>query len=210
MPDQIRFRSIDDGNRKDHYHLTAEDSCVYLMEYTPGQRFDFGEANSIISNLKKSPLLKAERQYHWKIQDMRRCTRMIEGALAADWLATGTLVPIPPSKTIDHPEYDDRMTVICRGIRREGQGVDVREMIRQQHSTDAAHLSPGNRPSLQTLISNYEVDEALCHPEPTSILLVDDVLTAGSHFKAAQRKLQQRFPDVPIYGAFIARCARPS
>lgn len=208
MPDPIRFRSIDDSNRKDHYHLTADDNCVYLMEYTPGQKYDFGEANSIISNLKKSPLLRAERQYHWKQQDMRRCSRIIQDALDPNWLSTGTMVPIPPSKIVDHPEYDDRMTAICRAIRHEGRGVDVRELVRQRQSTDAAHLSPGNRPSIQDLIANYMVDETLAKPPPISILLVDDVLTAGSHFKAAQHHLQRRFPDVPIYGAFIARCVR--
>jgi hypothetical protein len=71
---------------------------------------------------------------------MQRCTRMLEGALTGDWLATGTIVPIPPSKTVDHPEYDDRMSAICRGIRHEGHGVDVRDLIRQRQSTEAAHL----------------------------------------------------------------------
>ena len=208
MPDPIRFRSIDDSNRKDHYHLTDADNCVYLMEYTPGQRYDFGDANSIISNLKKSPLLKTERQYHWKLQDIRRCISMIQNALDADWLSTGTMVPIPPSKTADHPEYDDRITVICRAIQHQGRSVDVRELVRQRQSTDAAHLSPGNRPSLQDLIVNYMIDASLSTPAPISILLVDDVLTAGSHFKAAQHHLQRRFPGVPIYGAFIARCVR--
>ena len=208
MPDPIRFRSIDDSNRGDHYHLTAEDPCIYLLEYTPGHNYSFGEANSIISNLKKPPSQKHERHYHWKIRDIQRCTRMLEGALTMDWLATGTIVPIPPSKAADHPEYDDRMSVICRGLRCAGHSVDVRDMIRQRQSTEAAHLSFGNRPKLQDLVANYEIVEALTNPRPKEILVVDDVLTAGSHFKAVQHHLRHHFPDVPIYGAFIARCVR--
>ena len=102
------------------------------------------------------------------------------------------------------------MSVICRGIRCAGHHVDVRDLIRQRHSTDAAHLSFGNRPKLQDLVANYEIDENLADPRPTEILVVDDVLTAGSHFKAVQHHLRSRFPDVPIYGAFIARCVRPA
>jgi adenine/guanine phosphoribosyltransferase-like PRPP-binding protein len=35
--------------------------------------------------------------------------------------------------------------------------------------------------------------------------LVDDVLTTGAHFKAAQAILQKAFPGVLIIGFFIAR-----
>ncbi len=38
------------------------------------------------------------------------------------------------------------------------------------------------------------------------IMVFDDVLNSGKHFKVAQRLLAQRFPGTPIIGVFLARC----
>jgi len=35
--------------------------------------------------------------------------------------------------------------------------------------------------------------------------ILDDVLTAGTHFRAMQTVLSDRFPGVPIIGLFVAR-----
>jgi len=37
------------------------------------------------------------------------------------------------------------------------------------------------------------------------IALIDDVLTSGSHFTAASRRLIERFPEAEIIGIFWAR-----
>jgi hypothetical protein len=43
------------ANRTDHYHLTADDECCFLYEYTSGKNYSFSETNNLISNLKKKP-----------------------------------------------------------------------------------------------------------------------------------------------------------
>ena len=55
------------------------------------------------------------------------------------------------------------------------------------------------------LIENYYIDEDQAEPEPTAIWIFDDVLTAGSHFKAMQHVLTERFPGVTTAGFFVAR-----
>jgi len=60
-------------------------------------------------------------------------------------------------------------------------------------------LSPEERERLLT------VDESLVSPTPVQIGVIDDVLTNGSHFVAAKRVLQRRFPGVPVIGIFFAR-----
>jgi len=41
--------------------------------------------------------------------------------------------------------------------------------------------------------------------QPKHIGLFDDVITAGSHFRAAKDLLQDRFPEAKIVGIFVAR-----
>lgn len=113
-----------------------------------------------------------------------------------------TLVPIPPSKIPGDPLYDARMEKVCRRI---GSEIDVRSIIKQKASTVAAHEAGAARPSVETVLANYEFDETLVDPKPQVIGLVDDVLTAGTHFRAMKLKLQERWPDVGVIGIFIAR-----
>ena len=116
-----------------------------------------------------------------------------------------TFVPIPPSKARDHAEYDDRMRRICEGIDDE---VDVRDLVYQTQSTRASHEND-DRVTVDELMEVYAIDEALCDPPPTAIAIVDDVITAGTHFRAMSDTLRARFPNAQIIGLFIARRVFP-
>lgn len=84
------------------------------------------------------------------------------------------------------------------------EAVDIRELVHQRESTDPAHECE-QRPTPYEIAANYYVDEELTKPDPRVIVVVDDVLTKGSHFKAMQMVLSARFPGVPIKGVFVAR-----
>ena len=51
----------------------------------------------------------------------------------------------------------------------------------------------------------YRIDEDVVEPTPVALMVVDDVLTTGAHFKAAQSVLAERFPEVPVLGLSVAR-----
>ena len=55
----------------------------------------------------------------------------------------------------------------------------------------------------------YRINGGLVTPTPTVVVLVDDVLTTGAHFKAAQSVLRKQFPGVPVFGLFVARRGLP-
>jgi len=95
------------------------------------------------------------------------------------------------------------MTQILRHVVADIGG-DVRELVVTRVSMTPAHLSDV-RPNVEELMDNYEIDEAVANPVPTIIGVFDDLLTAGSHFKAVKNVLSARFPQVPIIGIFIAR-----
>jgi hypothetical protein len=45
--------------------------------------------------------------------------------------------------------------------------------------------------------------------EPGSVVVFDDVLSGGSHFKAVKMVLRSAFPDIPVSGMFLARSIHP-
>lgn len=203
----MKLSEIDDSNRDAHYHLVESDECYFFLEYTSGRNYKFSKANQIITNLKKKPSKLGSREYDYKIKVISQASATFRSALNPEWLKDATLVPVPGSKARDHPEYDDRMEQVCKGIQ---ERLDVRNLVIQTESTEAAHeAAEGQRPSVDDLVLLYEIDEELANPIPTSIAIFDDVLTAGTHYLAMKTVLQRRFPGVPICGMFIARRVFP-
>jgi len=124
-------------------------------------------------------------------------------ALNDQWLEVATLVPVPPSKARTENEFDDRMERICALIQ---QDRDVRNLVVQNNSMVANHARGANdRVTVPELLQVYEIDETLANPEPTQIGIVDDMLTAGTHYRAMHTILSQRFPAAQTVGLFVAR-----
>lgn len=128
---------------------------------------------------------------------------MLREAIPDEWLESTTIVPVPPSKAKDHPDYDDRLLKV---LQRMGTDInlDVRELVIQNTSTAAAHESE-DRPRPDDLINIYQINGAHTHPAPSRLVVFDDLLTTGSHFKAMKQVLEQEFPASPIIGLFVAR-----
>ena len=203
----MRLSLIDETNRHDHCRLNEADKCYYLFEYTSRKGYSFSRTNNLISNLKKKPSQSHRPGYHYKQQAVGECAAALRSTLNPGWLEDATLVPIPCSKAHDHPDYDERVERICRGI---GEDVDVRSLVIQTASTVASHeAEDGHRITVEELLDIYEIDEDLTDPAPQVIGIVDDVLTNGTHFRAMSIKLRERFPGVPIVGLFVARRVFP-
>lgn len=199
----MRLSQIDGSNRADHHHLREEDLCLFLYEYSSGRDYSFSTTNNLISNLKKKPSQRQARGYEHKARVIDEIACALRGALNPAWLSAATLVPVPSSKAADHPDHDDRIERICRTI---GAGVDTRPLVVQTASSIASHeAAPGERLTVEALRSLYRIDEELAAPAPRAIGIVDDILTAGTHFRAMEMTLSARFPAVPIVGLFVAR-----
>lgn len=209
LADRMRFQLIDESNISDHSRLDEDDKCGYMLEYTSGKDYSFSKTNQLILNLKKKPSKKSNpAEYKHKEQAISKCSALFSEAIDHGWLKIATLVPVPPSKAKEHSEHDDRVLRICKGISAPFT-VDVRELVVQHKSIPAAHANPNNRLSIDELVELYMINEEETEPPPSTIGVVDDVLTAGTHFKAMKHVLESRFPGVPVFGLFIARRVFP-
>lgn len=204
---KLRFRSVDAAviESGDHRMLEQGDRCFYMHEFTKGAGFA-GE-NQLITNLKKKPSSSNAAELNYKQKAIQQCAREFREALPKAFMERTTFVPVPPSKIPGHADHDDRMTRVCMGM---GNGLDIRELALQRVSMESTHeRSDKQRITFDELLDVYSINEALASPPPTQIAVVDDVLTAGTHFKAVQHRLSQRFLGIPVLGLFVSRRVFP-
>lgn len=201
-----RIIKIDALTLPDHHYLDAQDICYYAGEYTAGEGHAYSDTNQLIHNFKKTVDKRGTAQWQYKERAILQAANIFRGAIKAD--AQITFVPIPPSKAKSDPMYDDRMLRLLQAVCSERR-TDIRELVVQVQSVAAAHLSD-RRPTPDELVANYQLDESLAEPIPTTIFVVDDVLTTGCHFKAVKCVLERRFPNASVIGLFIARRAPKS
>jgi hypothetical protein len=197
------FTAVDDLLRPLYAHLAASDQVYFLREYTSGRGFTHSETNRLILNLKKSPDRRGRPEWRYKEEAIRQVAAEFRDSLNLQRLRGVTFVPLPPSKRKGDPLYDDRMLRVLHAFDEERQ-LDIRELLVLAESTEPAHATAA-RPTIEQLITNLEIDEDFAQPAPTSIALVDDVLTTGAHFVAAKRVLAMRFPGLSVRGLFVAR-----
>jgi hypothetical protein len=198
-----RLTKIDDLTRPDHSYLTAADVCYFLGEYTARKGFAFSTTNNLIINLKKPMDRQRLPEWRYKARAIQTAAAALRDALNDRARRTLTFVPVPPSKARTDPLYDDRLVQVLHGVW-PGQATDVRELILQPASSDAAH-DRDNRPRPAELEARYVIDRGLLHPAPRILAVVDDLVTTGAHFVAIRNMLRREFPDSQIVGIFIAR-----
>lgn len=214
---QQRLQLVGDIERPQHYFLEKDHRCYFWGEYTPweyteGKRWDYSDTNRLIANFKKGMDRQGKEDWHHKQEAIQTIGRRF--ARFWKWQALHErgviLVPVPPSRRVGDPLYDNRITEMLRVVRgASGVDLDVRELLVSNGSIPASHTA-SHRPSPQQIydsLSLSPVEAAM--PIPNIIYLFDDVLTTGAHFVACLRRLRELYPEQPIIGNFVARCARP-
>ena len=198
-------RIIGEIERGGHYHLTAEDRCLFFGEYTSRRGFDHGDTNQLIRNLQKPVSRAGQPDYYYKAAAIRTIAAAIRGASGKAARGEVIIVPAPPSKPRGHAEYDDRIERIARGISPQA---DVRCLLETREAREQAKRAE-HRPAIDDLAASMRVVEKMLDPVPAGIILLDDVITNGTTFKAAQRLLQPLIGDVRLVGLFVARRVFP-
>lgn len=202
-----RLIQIDELNRSAHYYLNEDDECYYVMEYTSGRDYQYSDTNSLIKNFKKGLDRKDQGDFRYKELAIRRLLFIFREILTKEALKGITIVPMPSSKSKDDPLYDNRVVQLLNRLTSDF-GADIREILYLDESIEASHERE-DRPSPDELEELFLVDESLCKKVPKKIMIFDDMVTAGAHFRAAKNILKARFPKAEIIGVFIARRVLP-
>lgn len=201
-----RLTKIDELMRRDHVYLSDDDDCYFIGEYAARVGYACSATNNLILNFKKGMDRRGSPEWQYKDRAIKEAATAFRIALVhmgQQALNGMTFVPVPPSKAKDDDLYDDRLTQMLNLIRPEPK-LDVREVILQEHSTDPSHSSDV-RLGPDEIQAMYGIAEELTQPEPDMIVVVDDVLTTGAHYRAVKSGLAACFPGRKIIGLFIAR-----
>lgn len=141
---------LDELELRKRIDLNTADQCRYWRTYTPKENYHFSETNRLIQNFKISPLEK-HRLIH-KEAAIRQIADELMQVIPDKVYQNFTFVPVPPSKPINHPEYDDRLIQVLKLVQKEKSNLDLRVLVTQQQSTSAAHTMPSRqRFSIQQL-----------------------------------------------------------
>lgn len=182
------WRRFDRTHQRGSLYLDTNDFCVYYMDKTNGSRYEKGP-NQDISNLKIDPAKETslQRKYGWKEKAIKQCALDMSSYLLNQRTLTpdnSVLVPIPSSKPRGYEGFDDRMTRVCMQIQQITR-IKCVDCLSTKKYLGSMHFNTLDR-SIERLAQNTSVDIAMIPDGIDYIILVDDQLTKGTHFKAMQ------------------------
>lgn len=206
IPDKLL--KIDDVTAGEHFSLDGNDTCFYIWEYAVRQGYTAGPTNQLIKNLKIKPseIAKTPRRQYYKQQAIDHAAKAVRDLLGQQ-TAEGeySFVPVPSSKASGDLDHDDRTSqVLQRAF--NGWNSDVQPILRVRRSMKADHES-NDRMTLDELLALTDVLQPIT-PLRSTIVILDDVLNSGKHFKVAKSLISAAYRTATILGLFIARCTR--
>lgn len=202
--DKLNLLKLDGLALSQHVDLEKTDKCYYWRQYTPGMGYNFSTTNQLIHNF-QIPILENHRKHHKEGAIKQIAKEFAQVLIKEQVFRECTFVPMPTSKPYNHPEYDDRLCRILHKVAEIKQiNMDIRQLVFQ--TSEMKPSKTGHRLSADELDQIYKLDRSLISPKPKAIIVFDDVLTKGSHFKAMQKTLKTEitFANVTIIGIFIA------
>ena len=115
------------------------------------------------------------------------------------------LIPMPGS-ALAKANTVSATRSICMALVNAGLGGRVWPCLRRTESIPkSAFAAPGERPNATRHYESMTVEVPMHEAAPTSILLVDDVVTRGATAMGAAARLHEAFPDAAIQLFAIAR-----
>ena len=196
---------LDAVYRSTHIYLHEDDVCYYLGEYAQRKGWSHSGTNNLIWNFKKPMSKRGQQGWRYKGLAIQEAARVLNRCASPIWSKV-SLVPMPTSKTESHPLYDNRLPQMLSHLAPVSD-VDIWNGLRQDVDLEASSAMGTVRASVETLIGSMSIPEEASPPSRKILLVVDDVLTTGRHFRAAKSVIRARFPELDVRGLFLARCA---
>lgn len=203
-----KLTQVDELLRLSIPHLRDDDECYYAREFTKNAGFQHGDTNQLIFNFKKSVDRKGKPEWKYKERATAQIIAELRRLINPAFLKTCAVTWIPTSKTPSDPDYDNRLELVAQGLARNIPGCCTLEIIRQRESMPAFHSKGGYRDPA-VIRSHYDIVVKQLPSSCQSILVIDDVITTGAHFRAFSDTIRSKWTTQKLIGIFVARAIDP-
>lgn len=181
-------------------YLNSDDSCYYFLDYKPNSGF---EANSLVFNFKKDLSFKNHPSWYYRNEAIKEFAKMINNMFLNINKNKFDIIPMPTSKPKNSTEFNNRLLQTMEELLKLDNSYnilfdcfDVRDNLVPAH-----HNGTRNPNDLEQEILFYPPN---FHNK--NIVLIDDVLTTGGHFKACKNILLKKLdPNINVIGLFLAK-----
>lgn len=173
--------------------------CLYARDYVSGGGFE-GEANQLILNFKIS--IDKKNTNRWQHRDnavklFAKEIASIIGDQAFNFMA------IPGSKPWTHVENNQRFQDLFKELIRLKPNIVVHWPV--DCITAVVGSSQGGTRSPAQILANYKWNGFIPGSSFTKIIVIDDVITSGAHYRACSNYLRQNNFTGEIVGVFWAK-----
>ena len=176
-------------------HIGADDLCVYFLE-KESEGYSASDANNLIYNFKKPVSRKEYPDWYYKEEAIKKIATMVNSISFPRCF----IVPAPTSKPRNSIGWDSRIDEIADSITQPQIAIakilDVSEPLRPAHDGGSRDIQVIKSYTLQKLLPNNGID---------TVIIIDDVLTTGAHFKAWKEIILTNNPHIKqVFGLFFA------
>jgi hypothetical protein len=176
-------------------HIGADDLCVYFLE-KESEGYSASDANNLIYNFKKPVSRRGHSDWYYKEEAIKTIASMVNNISFPRCF----IVPAPTSKPRNSTEWDDRIDQIVDSITQQqvvvAKILDVSEPLKPAHDGGSRDIATIKAYTSQILLPNNGID---------TVIISDDVLTTGAHFKAWKEIILEHNPHIKqVFGLFFA------
>ncbi|EAI4083790.1 hypothetical protein APU48_01390 [Campylobacter jejuni] len=180
-------------------YLEYNDECYYFLDYKPNSGFD---VNSLVFNFKKDLSFKNHPSWHYRNKAIEEFAKMINNSLSNIKKNIFNIIPIPTSKPKTSIDFNNRLIQTMEELLKLDNSYKIIDCFDVKNNLVPSHHNGTRNP-------NDLKQEILFYPPnffDKNIVLIDDVLTTGGHFKACKNILLEKLdPNINIVGLFLAK-----